>query len=97
MGKEKGAAMAPLRIRDVRRYLAAVGYEVEPGKHKHLKLRCAGRPPVLLPLQPQSGLSLAAARQIAHALGLSNVAELVAAVQRGGPPDRADGVATESR
>jgi hypothetical protein len=83
MGKEKGAAMAPLRIRDVRRYLAALGYEVEPGKHKHLKLRCAGRPPVLLPLQPQSGLSLSAARQIAHALGLSNVAELVAAVQHG--------------
>ena len=84
--------MAPLRIRDVRRYLAAIGYEVEPGKHKHLKLRCAGRPPVLLPLQPQSGLSLSAARQIAHALGLSNVTELVAAVQRGAPPtDHADG------
>ena len=85
MGKEKGAAMAPLRVREVRRYLEALGYEAEGGKHKHLKLRCAGRPPVLLPLQPQSGLSLAAARQIAHALGLSNVAELVAAVQRGTP------------
>ncbi len=92
MGKEKGAAMAPLRIRDVRRYLEALGYTVEPGKHKHLKLRCAGRPAVLLPLQPQAGLSLAAARQIAHALGLSNVAELVTAVQRGpSAADRADG------
>ncbi len=86
MGKEKGAAMAPLRVRDVRRYLEAVGYEVEAGKHRHLKLRCAGRPFVLLPLQPQAGLSLSAARQIASALGLASVAELVAAVQRG--PER---------
>lgn len=83
MGKEKGAAMAPLKVREVRRFLEALGYEVEPGKHKHLKLRCAGRPPVLLPLQPQSGLSLSAARQIAHALGLGNVPELVAAVHQG--------------
>lgn len=83
MGKEKGAAMAPLRVRELRRYLEAAGYEVVPGKHKHLKLHCAGRPPVLLPLQPQSGLSLSAARQIVQALGLANVAELVAAVQRG--------------
>ena len=66
MGKEKGAAMAPLRVRDLRRYLEGLGYEAEPGKHKHLKLRRAGRPPVLLPLQPQAGLSLAAARQIAR-------------------------------
>ena len=88
MGKEKGAAMAPLRIRELRRYLEALGYEVETGKHKHLKLRCPGRPPVLLPLQPQAGLSLSAARQIAHALGLANVTELVAAVQRG--PSAAD-------
>ena len=86
MGKEKGAAMAPLRIRDLRRYLEAQGYEAEPGKHKHLKLRCVGRPHVLLPLQPQSGLSLAAAKQIAHALGFANVVELVAAVQQGTPP-----------
>ena len=86
MGKEKGAAMAPLRVREVRRYLEALGYEAEAGKHKHLKLRCAGRPVVLLPLQPQAGLSLSAARQIAQALGLANVPELVAAVQRG--PDR---------
>jgi hypothetical protein len=88
MGKEKGAAMAPLRVRELRRYLEAAGYEAEPGKHKHLKLRCAGRPPVLLPLQPQSGLSLSAARQIAQALGLTNVAELVAVVQRGARPPR---------
>ena len=89
MGKEKGAAMAPLRVREMRRYLEALGYEAETGKHKHLKLRCPGRPPVLLPLQPQAGLSLSAARQIAQALGHANVAELVAAVQRG--PDRGRG------
>ncbi len=87
MGKEKGAAMAPLRVRELRHYLESLGYAAEAGKHKHLKLHCAGRPPVLLPLQPQSGLSLVAARQIAHALGLANVAELVAAVQKGGPPE----------
>ena len=88
MGKEKGAAMAPLRVRELRRYLEAAGYEAEPGKHKHLKLRCAGRPAVLLPLQPQAGVSLSAARQIAAALGLANVAELVTAVQRGERPPR---------
>ena len=86
MGKEKGAAMAPLRVRELRRYLEALGYAAEPGKHKHLKLRCEGRPPVLLPLQPQAGLSLSAAKQIAHALGYANVAELVNAVQRGERP-----------
>jgi hypothetical protein len=89
MGKEKGAAMAPLRVRDLRRYLERVGYAAEPGKHRHLKLHCAGRPAVLLPLQPQSGLSLSAARQIAHALGWANVTELVTAVQRDDPPPAA--------
>jgi hypothetical protein len=83
MGKEKGAAMSPLRVRELRRYLEALGYAAEPGKHKHLKLRCPGRRPVLLPLQPQEGVSLSAARQIAGALGLANVPELVAAVRRG--------------
>ncbi len=83
MGKEKGAAMTPIRVREMRRFLEASGYAVVPGKHKHLKLRCAGRPPVLLPLQPQSGVSLAAAKQIAHALGYRNVQALVQAVQRG--------------
>ena len=77
--------------RDVRRYLEAVGYEVEAGKHKHMKLRRPGHPMVLLPLQPQAGLSLAAARQIAHALGLATVNDLVAAVQRGpAASDRAE-------
>jgi predicted RNA binding protein YcfA (HicA-like mRNA interferase family) len=81
MSKGKASGMTPLRVRDVRRYLEARGYTAEAGKHKHLKLRCPGRPPVLLPLQPQMGLSLPAARQIAQALGLANAAELVAAVQ----------------
>jgi hypothetical protein len=83
MGKEKGAAMSPLRVRELRRYLEALGYAAEPGKHKHLKLRCAGRPQVFLPLQPQESVSLAAARQIATALGLENVPALVTAVKRG--------------
>src|SRR5262245_25963393 len=83
MGKEKGAAMTPLRVRELRRYLESRGYEAEPGKHKHLKLRCQGRPHVLLPLQPQESVSLSAARQIATALGLANVPELVRAVKRG--------------
>ncbi len=84
MGKEKGGAMTPLRVRDVRRYLERLGYAVEPGQHRHLKLRCAGRPAVLLPLQPQMGLSLPAARQIAQALGLPSANDLIAAVQRRG-------------
>lgn len=81
MGKEKGAAMTPIRVREMRRFLEAAGYAAVPGKHKHLKLTHADRPHVLLPLQPQTALSLSAARQIAGALGYANVTALIEAVQ----------------
>ena len=81
MGKEKGAAMTPLRVREMRGFLEAAGYAAVPGKHKHLKLRHPSQPQVLLPLQPQATLSLSAARQIAAALGYANVTALVEAVQ----------------
>jgi predicted RNA binding protein YcfA (HicA-like mRNA interferase family) len=81
MGKEKGAAMTPLRVREVRRFLESAGYSVVPGKHKHLKFTHPAKAAVLLPLQPQSMLSLSAARQIAGALGYSNANGLVEAVQ----------------
>ncbi len=81
MGKEKGAAMTPIRVREMRRFLEASGYAVVPGKHKHLKFTHASKPHVLLPLQPQSTLSLSAARQIAAAMGYENVTALVDAVQ----------------
>lgn len=83
MGKETGAAMTALRVREMRRFLEAVGYVTTPGKHKHLKFTHPSRPPVLLPLQPQQMLALSAARQIAAALGYENVTGLVEAVQRG--------------
>jgi predicted RNA binding protein YcfA (HicA-like mRNA interferase family) len=81
MGKEKGAAMTPLRVREVRRFLEASGYSVVPGKHKHLKFTHPAQPHVLLPLQPQESLSLSAARQIAAAMGYTNVTALIDAVQ----------------
>ena len=81
MGKEKGAAMTPVRVRQMRRFLEAGGYAVVPGKHKHLKFTHPTRPHVLLPLQPQESLSLSAARQIAAAMGYDNVTALLAAVQ----------------
>jgi predicted RNA binding protein YcfA (HicA-like mRNA interferase family) len=80
MGKEKGAAMTPVRVREMRRFLEAAGYAVVPGKHKHLKFTHAARPHVLLPLQPQEMLSLSAARQIAGAMGYTNVTALLDAV-----------------
>lgn len=83
MGKEKGFAMTSLKAREVRHWLEKQGYAVEPGQHKHLKLRHPERPMVLLPLQPSMAVSLSAAKQIAHALGYSTVPELVAAIKRG--------------
>jgi hypothetical protein len=83
MGKEKGFAMTPLKSREVQRWLQRRGYAAEPGQHKHLKLTHAERPPVMLPLQPSTPLSMLAAKQIAHALGYRNVQELVHAVQSG--------------
>ena len=85
MGKEKGASMTPIRVRQMRRFLEADGYAVVPGKHKHLKFTHPTKPQVLLPLQPQEMLSLPAARQIAAAMGYGNVTGLLDAVQgRGG-------------
>ena len=34
MGKEKGFALTALKAKDVRRWLEARGYTVEPGKHR---------------------------------------------------------------
>lgn len=81
MGKEKGAAMTPIRVREMRRFLEAAGYAAVPGKHKHMKFTHPTRPQVLLPLQPQEMLSLSAARQIATAMGYGNVTGLLDAVQ----------------
>ena len=85
MGKEKGAAMTPVRVREMRAFLEAAGYVVVPGKHKHLKFTHASQSHVLLPLQPQAMLSLSAARQIASALGYANVPALLDAVHGRAP------------
>lgn len=55
----------------MRRFLERHGYEVEPGQHKHLKLRHQNRAEVLLPLRPNDNLSYPAVKQIAAALGLT--------------------------
>lgn len=80
MAKAGSGGMTALRVREVRAFLEAAGYAVEPGKHKHLKLRHPVRPQVLLPLQPQSLLSYPAARQVGTALGYADVHAFVAAV-----------------
>ena len=70
MGKEKGFSLSSVRTRDMRRFLEHRGYVVEHGQHKHLKLRHANLPEVLLPLRPGDNLSHVAIKQIAAALGL---------------------------
>jgi predicted RNA binding protein YcfA (HicA-like mRNA interferase family) len=70
MGKEKGFALSSIRVRDMRRFLERNGYEVVPGQHKHLKLRHASHPDVLLPLRPTGNLSYVAVKQVAAALGM---------------------------
>jgi hypothetical protein len=81
MGRDKGAAMTSLSCREVRRWLERQGYRPAAGQHKHLKLVQPGKPMVMLPLQPQTSLSLSAARQISHALGFTNVQELIHAIK----------------
>ena len=71
MGKEKGFAVSSIRTSDMRRYLEHLGYQVEPGHHKHLKLRHPTLGDVLLPLRPRDNLSFVALKQIAGALGVS--------------------------
>lgn len=80
MGKEKGFAVSAIRTRDMRRFLERAGYAVEPGQHKHLKLKHESLPEVLLPLRPSENLSYVAVKQIAGAMGLS-LEQLTAAVR----------------
>ena len=70
MGKEKGFALSPVRAREMRRYLEHRGYRVQPGQHKHLKLKHDTLGEVLLPLRPGDNLSHVALKQIAGALGM---------------------------
>ena len=53
------------------RFLERQGYRVEPGQHKHLKLRHERLGEVLLPLRPSDNLSHVALKQIAKAMGLT--------------------------
>ena len=80
MGKEKGFALTSIKTRDMRRFLEHHGYQLQPGQHKHLKLRHARLGDVLLPLRPNESLSHVAVKQIAHALGIE-VAELLTLVK----------------
>ncbi|MEK7216625.1 MAG: hypothetical protein AAB289_13625 [Chloroflexota bacterium] len=80
MGKEKGFALSSIRTRDMRRFLEHQGYWVEPGQHKHLKLRHERLGEVLLPLRPGDNLSFVAVKQIAAAMQMTPD-QLVAAVR----------------
>lgn len=71
MGKEKGFALTSIRARDMRRFLERQGYTVEPGQHKHLKLRHETHGAVLLPLRPGDNLSFPALKQIAAAMNMT--------------------------
>jgi len=71
MGKATGFALSALRTREMRRFLERQGYRVEPGQHKHLKLRHDRFGDVLLPLRPGANLSFVAVKQIAAAMGLT--------------------------
>ena len=80
MGKEKGFALSSIKAKDMRRFLERQGYNVEPGQHKHLKLRHERFGAVLLPLRPGDNLSFLAVKQIAAATGMTPE-ELTAAVR----------------
>jgi predicted RNA binding protein YcfA (HicA-like mRNA interferase family) len=82
MSKATGFALSALRTKDVRRFLERQGYQVEPGQHKHLKLRHERLGPVLLPLRPADQLSFVAVKQIAGALGMTSE-ELTTAIRNG--------------
>lgn len=71
MGKEKGFALSPVKTSAMRRFLEREGYAVQPGHHKHLKLRHETYAEVLLPLKPSGNLSQLAVKQIAAAMGLT--------------------------
>jgi predicted RNA binding protein YcfA (HicA-like mRNA interferase family) len=71
MGKEKGFALTSIRAREMRRSLEREGYVVEPGQHKHLKLKLPQLGDVLLPLRPSDNLSHVALKQIPKAMGLT--------------------------
>jgi hypothetical protein len=70
VGKATGFALSALRTKDVRRFLERQGYRVEPGQHKHLKLK-----------HDRLG-SFVAVKQIAVALGITPE-ELSTAVRSG--------------
>ena len=63
----------------MRRFLEHRGYQVQPGQHKHLKLKHQAYGEVLLPLRPSDNLSHVALKQIAAAMGLqpADLLELV--------------------
>ncbi len=71
VGKEKGFTLSSIRTRDMRRYRERQGYRVEPGRHKHLKLKHPQHSDVLLPLRPSDNLSHVAVKQIAAAMGMT--------------------------
>lgn len=68
MGKETGFALTSVTARAMRRFLERQGYRVQPGQHRHLKLKHPTHGDVLLPLRPAQSLSHPALKQIAHAL-----------------------------
>ncbi|HEY3080181.1 MAG TPA: hypothetical protein VGM69_09770 [Chloroflexota bacterium] len=80
MGKEKGFALTSVSAREMRRFLERHGYQVQPGHHKHLKLRHRTYGDVLLPLRPSQSLSHVAIKQIAQAMG-TEPAELIKQVR----------------
>ena len=71
MGKEKGFALSSVKTSAMRRFLERHGYAVQPGHHKHLKLRHESYGEVLLPLNPSGNLSHPAVKQIATAMGIT--------------------------
>jgi predicted RNA binding protein YcfA (HicA-like mRNA interferase family) len=80
VGKEKGFSLSSIKTRDMRRFLERQGYAVEPGQHKHLKLKHPQHGDVLLPLRPGDQLSHVAVKQIAAAIGMTP-AQLTEAVR----------------
>jgi predicted RNA binding protein YcfA (HicA-like mRNA interferase family) len=80
VGKEKGFALTSVKASDMRRFLERHGYQVQPGHHKHLKLRHETHGDVLLPLRPGQSLSHLAVKQIARAMG-TEPAELLTQVR----------------
>ena len=71
MGKEKGFALSSVKTSQMRRFLEHHGYLVQPGHHKHLKLKHDTLGEVLLPLNPSGNLSHPALKQIAMAVGMT--------------------------